>query len=335
MQLSYVLKRVGLLLAVVWTAASLNFFMPKLTPRNPIRERLYQMMQTGGFIDSGIEQMVKAYEQKFGLDQPVWKQYLRYLGDMARLDLGYSLSAYPKTVIDQIKEVVGWSLAIASFTLFVSFIIGTILGALIAWPKAPKFLQYLVAPLMTISSVPAYIFGLVLIYFLAFRANIFPMSGGFTLGTVPDNSFAYFLDVLKHAALPAITVILVSLGGWTLAMRGMMVTVEGEDYMILADAKGLKAGRIFLRYAVRNAMLPLITGLGISIAYLVTGQILVESLFGFPGIGTLLSNSIRLFDYNAIYGITFLIVLSIGIVTFILDLSYPLIDPRIKLGGGK
>jgi len=330
---AYLLRRFGLLLAVLWTAATLNFFLPRLTPRNPIRERLIQMSTTGGFKEQGIEEQVKAWEAKFGLDQPLWKQYVRYLGDMARLDLGFSLTAYPKTVMEQIGEVVGWSLGIASVTLLISFTLGALLGALIGWPKSPKFLQWIVAPLMTISSVPAYIFGLVLIYLLAFRAKIFPMMGGFTLGTVPDNSFAYYMDVLKHAILPCISVILVSLGGWALGMRGMMVTVEGEDYMILAEAKGLKSRRIFLRYAVRNALLPLVTGLGISLGYLVTGQILVESLFGFPGIGSLLNRSISVYDYTAVLGITFMIILSVGVVTLVLDLAYPLIDPRIRTGG--
>jgi peptide/nickel transport system permease protein len=254
---------------------------------------------------------------------------------MARLDLSYSLANFPKPVMELIAEVVGWSIGIALVTLLFSFLIGSLLGALIAWPKSPKFLQYLVAPLMTVSSVPAYIFGLVLIYFLAFRAKIFPMRGGFTLGTVPDGSFAYYMDVLKHALLPAISVILVSLGGWALGMRGMMVTVEGEDYMILAEAKGLKSGRLFSRYAIRNALLPQITGLGLALGYLVTGQILVESLFGFPGIGALLQRSIFVYDYNAILGITFLLILSIGVATLILDLIYPLLDPRIRTGEGK
>jgi peptide/nickel transport system permease protein len=222
---------------------------------------------------------------------------------------------------------------IASVTLLSSFTIGITLGALIAWPKSPKFLQWIVAPVMTVSAVPAYIFGLVLIYVLAFRAKIFPMSGGFTLGTVPDGSLRHYMDIFYHAILPALSVILVSLGGWALGMRGMMVTVEGEDYMILAEAKGLKPRRIFARYGVRNALLPLVTGLGLALGQLVTGQILVESLFGFPGVGTLLSSSIRLLDYTTVYGITFLIILSVGVATLVLDLTYPLIDPRIRLGG--
>ncbi|MBC7237515.1 MAG: ABC transporter permease, partial [Chloroflexi bacterium] len=238
MRWDYVIRRFGLLVGVIITAATLNFFVPRLTPRNPVRERIIQMSTQGGFIEKGIEEMVKEYERKFGLDQPLWKQYLNYLSDVIRLDLGYSLTAFPKTVNEQISEVIGWSLGIASTTLLLSFTIGVLLGALIAWPKSPKWLQWVVAPLMTASAVPAYILGLVLIYVLAFRGKIFPMSGGFTLGTVPDGSLRYYLDVLYHAILPALSVILVSLGGWALGMRGMMITVEGEDYMILAEAKG-------------------------------------------------------------------------------------------------
>lgn len=333
MRLGYLLRRAGLLVVVVWTAATINFVMPKLTPINPIRQRLYQMATQGGYIEAGIEDMIKSYEQRFGLDQPLYIQYFRYLGDMARLDLGYSLTAFPKRVADQIKEVVAWSVAIALTTLIISVTVGALLGALIAWPRAPKFLQYLVAPLMTISAVPAYIFGLVLIYFLAFRLKLFPMMGGVTLGVVHANSWEFFVDVFKHAILPTITVVLVSMGGWALGMRGMMVTVQGEDYMLLAEAKGLNPRRVFLRYAVRNALLPLVTGVGIALGNLVTGQILTESLFGFPGVGTLLSSSIRNFDYNTIYGITFMVILSIGMTTFILDIIYPLIDPRIRMGG--
>lgn len=332
MRWDYIIRRIGLLIGVILTAATLNFFLPKLTPRNPVRERIIQMSTQGGFIEKGIEEMVKEYEKKFGLDQPLWKQYLRYLGDTLRLDLGYSLANFPKRVNDMIGDVIGWSLGIASFTLIVSFSLGIIIGALLAWPGSPKAFQWIVAPMMTFSAVPAYILGLVLIYIFAFRNQIFPMSGGFTLGTVPDGSLRYYLDVLYHAVLPAVSVVAVSLGGWALAMRGMMITVEGEDYMLLAEAKGLKPRRIFARYGMRNAMLPLVTGLGLAVGNLVTGQILVESLFGFPGIGTLLSTSIRGFDYNAVYGITFLIILSVALVTLVLDLTYPFIDPRIRLG---
>ncbi|MCD6519262.1 MAG: ABC transporter permease [Anaerolineae bacterium] len=329
----YFLRRVLLLFLTLWTAATINFFIPKLAPRNPVREKVLQLAQSGGYIEEGIEEMVKAYEEKFGLDQPLWKQYLNYVWDMLHFNLGYSLANYPKTVMELIGESLPWTLGLLSVTVILSFLIGNLLGALIAWPKSPRFLEYLVAPMMTFSAVPYYIFGLVLIYYLAFRAKLFPLGGGYTLGTIPNKSLSFYLDVAYHSILPALSMIIANIGGWALGMRGMMVTVQGEDYMILAEAKGLKPSRIFLRYAVRNALLPQVTSLALSLARVVSGSVLVETVFAYPGIGSLLADAIRQFDYFTIYGIVFMVIVGIGVATLILDLIYPLLDPRIRYEG--
>lgn len=325
----YLVRRVLMLFLVIWAAATLNFFLPKISPRNPIREKLLQMSTQGGFIEKGIEEMIAAYEEKFGLDQPLHIQYWNYLKDMARFDLGYSLANFPKTVMSQISEALPWSIGLLLSTTLISFVIGTLLGALIAWPSSPRWLEYLVTPLMTISAVPPYIFSLVLIYLLAFRAKVFPLSGGYSIGTVPSHTWSFYLDVLKHSLLPALSLVLVSIGGRALSMRGMMVTIQGEDYMTLAEAKGLKGGRIFYRYAMRNGMLPQVTSLALSLGGIVAGSTLVEMVFGYPGIGTLLARSIQQFDYFTIYGIVFLVIVGIGLATLLLDLTYPLMDPRI------
>jgi len=314
---------------VLWSAATLNFFLPKLAPRNPIRERLILMSTQGGFVDAGIDEMIKAYEKKFGLDQPLWKQYLRYMADMSRLDLGYSLAYFPTTVMEQIGQALPWTIGLVASVTLISFILGNLLGALISWPKSPKFLEYLMMPLMTMSAVPYYLFSLVLIYLLAFRTKIFPLGGGYARGTLPDGSLRFYLDVFKHSLLPALSMVIAGLGGRALGMRGMMVTIQGEDYMILAEAKGLKGGRIFFRYGVRNALLPAVTSLAISFAYVVSGSVLVERVFSYPGIGSLLYLAIQGFDYFTIYGIVFLVILGIGLATLLLDLTYPLLDPRI------
>lgn len=333
MRVTYFLRRLLMLFLVIWAAATLNFFLPKISPRNPIREKLIQMSTQGGFIEAGIEEMIKAYETKFGLDKPVYVQYWNYVKDMSRLDLGYSLANFPKTVMSQIAEALPWSIGLLLSTTLIAFVIGTLLGALIAWPRSPRWLEYLVAPLMTASAVPHYIFSLVLIYLLAFRAKLFPLTGGYSIGTVPSHELAFYLDVLKHSLLPALSMIIVGIGGRALSMRGMMVTIQGEDYMTLAEAKGLKGGRIFYRYGMRNAMLPQVTSLALSLGFLVSGSTLVEMVFGYPGIGTLLATSIRQFDYFTIYGIVFLIILGIGVATLLLDLTYPLMDPRIAYEG--
>ncbi len=327
---SFVLKRVGLLLLIVWSAATLNFFIPKITPRNPLREKLMMEASRSGYIPPGFDEMVKAYEVKFGLDQPLWLQYMRYLGDMARLDLGYSISNFPKTVGQLIGEALPWTLGLLTMTTALSFILGSLIGALIAWPRSPGWLRYMVPPLLTLSAVPFYLLGLILIYFVAFRWKLLPLGGGYSIGIIPNFSVSFILDILKHAILPSLAIILANFGGWAIGMRGMMVTVQGEDYMTFAEAKGLKNWRLFYKYAVRNALLPQVTGLALSFSYIVSGAVLVELVFGYPGIGSLLARAIQQLDYFTIYGVVFILIVAIGVAMFVMDMIYPLLDPRIS-----
>lgn len=284
----------------------------------------------GGYIPPGFDEMVKFYEEKFGLHKPLWQQYLTYLGDMARFDLGYSIANFPKTVGELIGEKLIWSMGLLTMTIILGFLIGSILGALIAWPRSPKFLNYLIPPLLTLSAIPGYLLALILIYFLAFKWKLLPLGGGYSIGTLPGFNLAFILDVARHSILPALSLILVSAGGWAIGMRGMMVTTQGEDYMTFAEAKGLKDSRIFYKYGVRNALLPQVTGLALSLSNIVSGSVLVEVVMGYPGIGTLLSQAIGRLDYFVIYGILFVVAVSIGIAMLIIELIYPLLDPRIQ-----
>jgi peptide/nickel transport system permease protein len=327
---SFVLKRFGLLLMIIWTAATLNFFIPKITPRNPLREKLMEDASRGGFIPPGFNEMVAAYEEKFGLNKPLWEQYLLYLSDTARFNLGYSIANFPKTVNELIGEALPWTIRLLTVTTVLAFLIGTTLGALIAWPRSPGFLRYLIPPFLTLSAVPAYLLALILIYFIAFQWKLLPNGGGYSFGTIPSFTLDFFLDVVRHSILPALAIILASTGGWAIGMRGMMVTVQGEDYMTFAEAKGLKGLRVFYKYAVRNAILPQVTGLALSFSSIVSGAVLVELVFGYPGIGTLLARAIGQLDYFMIYGIVFILIVSIGIAMFIMDMIYPLLDPRIR-----
>jgi peptide/nickel transport system permease protein len=171
-------------------------------------------------------------------------------------------------------------------------------------------------------------------YFLAFKTGWFPIFGGYTPGILPDFSPAFMLDVVQHAMLPALSIILVSIGGWALTMRAMVVTVQGEDFITFADAKGLKAATIFLRYAIRNTMLPQATAFALALGQIVAGGVLVEVVFGYPGIGSVLFAAIRQADWFLIQGSVFCIVVTIGLATLILDLIYPKLDPRITYQRG-
>jgi peptide/nickel transport system permease protein len=279
---------------------------------------------------ASIELMAETYEKKFGLDQPLWKQYVRYLGDILRFDLGYSLAKYPTRVSTLISQALPWTIALLTVTTLLAFTLGTILGGLLAWPGSPRWLQMFLPPLFTFSAVPFYLLGLILIYVFAFRLKLFPLGGASAFGSAPTWDLDYFFELVHHSTLPALAIVLASIGFWSLSMRGMMVTVEGEDYVTLAEAKGLPSGHIFLWYAMRNALLPQTTALALSLGTILSGALLVEIIFRYPGIGSVLYSSITGFDYFAIYGIVFFIIVTIALATFILDIIYPLLDPRIR-----
>jgi peptide/nickel transport system permease protein len=273
--------------------------------------------------------MVRAYQARFGLDKPLYMQYLNYLADTFRLNLGYSLANYPARVGQLIANALPWTMGLLIMATLMGFVIGTFLGAVVAWPRSPKFLQSLVIPFMTLSAIPYYLLGLILLYFLGLRLRLFPLSGGYSPGTLPALTLSFIVQVVHHSILPALSIVLSAAGFWGLGMRGMMVTTVGEDYITLAEANGLNDRVIFLRYAIRNALLPQFTALALSLGYVVSGSVLVEVVFGYPGIGTLLFQAISASDYTVIHGVVFMIIVAIGLATMILDLVYPLLDPRI------
>lgn len=329
MRADYVLKRFGIFVLIVWLAGSVNFFLPRVNSQDPIREKLMQQATNGGSMQAGMEEMVAEYDEKFGLNRPVWEQYLFYLGDLMRFDLNYSISNYPRTVTEIVLEAMPWSIGLLSVTTLLAFGLGSLLGAFLGWPRSPKWIHLLLPPVLALHAIPFFLLGMVLMYIIAFWAKLLPQYGGYTPGAFPNWSWSFALDIVSHAILPALSIILVSIGGWALGMRAMIVTTQGEDYTNFADAKGLLARTIFLRYAVRNALLPQITALALVLGHIVSGAVLVEVFFGYPGMGTVLYNAIRESDFFLVQGIVFFVILTLGIATFVLDLCYPLLDPRI------
>jgi peptide/nickel transport system permease protein len=326
----YLVRRVGVFLLIAWLAATLNFFLPRLTGQDPVRVKLLQQAQLGGYVQAGIEAMIQEYDRRFGLDRPLWLQYLAYLRGAARLDFNYSIANYPRTVNEMIAEALPWTIGLLGTTTLLSFGLGTFLGALLAWPRAPRWMRWLMPPLWALHAIPFFLLGLILIYLFTFRIPVFPMFGGYSAGAFPALTAGFAGDVLRHAVLPALSIVLVATGGWALSMRGMMVTTEGEDYVTFAEAKGLRSLTIFLRYCVRNALLPQATGLALALGQIVSGAVLVEVIFGYPGIGTVLFQAIRENDHFLIQGIVFTVIVALGLATLILDAIYPLLDPRIS-----
>lgn len=328
MALEYVLRRIGVFFIVIWAAATVNFAIPRLSPADPIKEALLKVTSMGA-AQAGMDVLTRTFSERFGLDQPVWKQYLNYLVDLAQGNLGYSISFFPARVGEMILAALPWTIVLVGLATLLTFALGTVLGAFMAWPNVPALVRVLAPPLLTLSSIPYYLLGLILIYLFAFVIKAFPLGGGYSVGLTVDWSPPFLVDAAKHAILPALSIVLADLGFWALGMRGMMVSVQGEDFMTLAEAKGLNPGRIFLRYGMRNAVLPQITSLALSMGRVVSGAILVEVVFSYPGVGNLLYQAIRSFDYFVIYGVAFMVIVAIGLATLVLDLLLPVLDPRI------
>ena len=331
MTLDYFLKRLLQFFVIAFLAATVNFFFPRMSGQDPIRQKLIQLQSQGVNVSSEeIAGLVETYNAKFGLDQPLWRQYLAYMGNMARLDFGVSISNYPATVSSMLERAIPWTVGLLLTATVISFTVGTVIGALLAWGKAPFFLRVIVPAFFTFSAIPFYLMGIILLYLFAFQIPLFPLFGGFSTERIPELSFSFAMDIVYHSILPALAIVLAQVGFWAMGMRSMMITVQGEDYILQAEAKGLKGQRIFYRYAMRNAILPQITGLALSLGTIISGAILVEVVFGYPGVGSVLLQAVRGYDWFVIQGIVFLVILSVAFTMLIIDLIYPLLDPRIN-----
>lgn len=325
---SYVLKRVGMFFLTVWLGATVMFIVPRLAPGDPVQAMVGRMLTEGTNVENAQE-MVDSYRERFGLNDPVYVQYFKYLYNAATFNTGYSLAFFPTRVDDMIKRSLPWTLGLLSIALLISFVLGNTIGALLAWRRTPRWLNALLPFTLTFTSIPAYMVGILLLFFFAFSLDWFPFAGNYARGLTPGWNLEFIGSVIKHGFLPAMAIVLVSMGRWALGMRGMMITTDGEDYMILADAKGLRSGRIFWRYGIRNAILPQVTAFAVALGALAGGSVLVEIIFTYPGVGHLLYQGILNSDFTLIQGIVFYVIVGVSLAVLILDLTYPLIDPRI------
>jgi len=315
---------------VIWSASTITFFIPRLSPRNAIRERFAELARTGGFAPADLEKIIASYSKQFGLDKPLLQQYWDYMSGVLRLDFGYSLNKYPSTVIELIGQALPWTLGLLVVTTILSFVIGNLLGAIAAWQRAPNWMRAIATPFVLLQGVPPVLMGVLLLFFVGFRLKLLPLGGAYSIGTIPAWSWEFVLDLMKHQILPALALILGSVGGWVLSMRGMGVTIQGEDYVTFAEHKGLSSIRIFRDYYLRNALLPQVTGFGLALGTVVTSAIVVEGIFGLPGIGSLLNNAIRANDFPVIYGIVLFITIAVATLMVLIEFLYPLLDPRIR-----
>lgn len=326
--LGYILQRLVMWALTIWIGVTLTFAIPRMSKSDPTTAMILRMIGVRGHVENA-DKIIETYKQSFGLNDAWYIQYVRYLGGVVRFDYGFSLAKFPTAAWDIVTPSLPWSLGLLTVASVLSFIFGITVGALMGWRQTPKLLQKILPVTLTFTSIPFYMFGILLISIFAFKLRWLPATGGYSRDVDPGWNSAFIKSVVLHAVLPLVSVVLTSMGGWALGMRGLMLGINGEDYFVLAHAKGLSPARIFFRYGIRNAILPALTAFALGIGGLIGGSALVEYIFAYPGTGYYLFRAIEEQDYTVIQTITNLMIMITASAVLLLDLVYPLIDPRI------
>ena len=329
---TYIGRRLVAYALTVIIAISANFFIPRMIPGDPISALIDQMAQHGEVVSGGAE-IVAAYEEQFGLNGTWLEQYFRYLWSLLRGDLGPSIMAFPTTVQELLVTALPWTMGLLLVATVISWVLGNLLGAIVGWRRDSKINSTIVVVSLGLHQIPYYFVALLLVFFFSYNLSVFPSSGGFSLIGGRPEGWKLVWDIIYHATLPALSIVIASIGFWVITMRSMILTTLGEDYILLAEAKGLKRSMILTKYALRNALLPQAAAFGIALGFVMNGSILTETIFNYPGLGALLLSAIGNLDYNLLQGILLLTILSVLTANLILEILYPIIDPRISHGG--
>jgi peptide/nickel transport system permease protein len=321
----FILRRFLFYLAAFWGSLTLNFFLPRMLPGDPATAIL---AGDTGRLDLN---QIASLREALGLsDAPLPQQYLTYLTHVLRFDFGVSYSSFPVPVTSVIMTGLGWTLLLGLTSLILSFVIGNVIGVFASWRRGGLVDTVMPPLLVLIGAFPPFFLALLGLYFLAFKFGWFPINHAYDDALLPTFSLEYILSVLKHLILPALSIILVSIGGWVLGMRNTMISTLAEYYIIMAEAKGLGQRRIMFNYAARNAMLPNLTAFGIALGFILSGQLLIEQVFTYPGLGFLLIKSVSTLDYPLMQGLFMMITTAVLVANFMVDILYTRLDPRVR-----
>jgi peptide/nickel transport system permease protein len=323
----YILRRLGFYVAAGVVATIVNFFLPRLLPGDPAAVILGNLSGTGKMTEADL----RAAREALGLsDAPLPQQFVSYLNHLVHGDFGTSYMYFPSPVMKVILTGLVWTLILGFASLIISFAIGNLIGIYGSWRRGGVIDSVAPPLLILIGSFPAFFLALALMYIFGVRLNWLPFSHAYDPGLHVGFTASYIGNVAKHLVLPLVSSVLLSVGGWALSMRNVMVGVLADDYVTMAEAKGLRQMRVMFKYAARNALLPGVTGFGIAIGAVLSGQILIETVFSYPGLGFLLIGAVGGRDYPLMQGLFMLITLAILAGNFVVDILYTRLDPRVR-----
>jgi peptide/nickel transport system permease protein len=322
----FILRRLAFYLAAAWFAITVNFAIPRVMPGNAVDTMLAKFPQ----LDASS---LRALEAEFGAHAHggIISQYLSYLGDLAHGNLGLSVGQYPSKVTAVLAQTLPWTLILVGTATVLSFALGTLLGVVAAWRRG-GWLDRAMPAFTFLQATPYFFLALIIIQLFALDWHLFPFGQGYDLGLSPGWNWTFISSAISHSVLPALTIILTAIGGWMLQMRNVMLTTISEDYILVAEAKGLSPRRIMFSYGARNAILPNIAGFALSLGFVVAGALVMEIVFSYPGIGLTLFNAVTSNDYPLLQGIFLVISLTVLLASLVADVIYALADPRVRAG---
>jgi len=323
----YFTKKIVWFIVTFAAALVLNFFLPRLMPADPVAA-ITGRLASGMTDATAVSRIYKQYQAEFGTDKPLMQQFFTFLGNLTRGDLGTSFSQYPRKVTDILGSAIWWTVFLQLPAILVGWLLGNVLGALAAYIRK-GFDKLLLPFFLFMGSVPAFGMAVTLLTLFALKIPIFPVAGAYSFDMLPHFSWDFVRSVLHHYQLPFWSIVLVSIGGQALGMRSMSIYELNADYVKYSRFMGIRDRKI-VGYVFRNAMLPQVTGLVLSLGTMVGGALVAEIIFSYPGLGTTLLNAISTSDYPLISASALMVTVLVLLAAFVLDLIYAFIDPRVK-----
>ncbi len=328
----YVLKRLAQFVLVVFIGISLTFLITHLTPIDPVEQMVSSMTAFGSTSPEAVNMMREALRELYGIQGNLLDQYFVFWARVIRLDFGPSLSAFPTPVSQLIWNALPWTLGLLFTCTVLAWVIGNLMGGLAGYYTKSRTLKLFGVVAMGFHPIPYYIIAFVLLIIFGYLWPVLPISGSSGQNIVRGFTAEYIFSVLQHSILPAVSIILVGIGGWFMGMRALVSNIVTEDYVTYAELGGVPRSRILPFYVMRNALVPQITGLAMSLGAIFNGAIIVEQVFSYPGLGRLLIGAVYSADYSLVLGVTAISILAVSAAVFLLDILYPVLDPRVQLG---
>ncbi|WP_087022215.1 ABC transporter permease [Thaumasiovibrio subtropicus] len=327
--MGFFLRRLSFYLMALLFAATLNFIIPRAMPGDPVT-----MMFANASVQVTPERIAAMKELLGFVDGPIYIQYLTYIKSIFTWELGISVATYPQTVNDILAGSVGWSLFLAGTAVILSFCLGSIFGIFAAWKRGSKYDAFISPAMLAVQAVPALVTAILVMFTFAVGTRWFPTGYAYTPGMLPDwTSWEFYKTVAYHAVLPLFCATIIQIGGFLINMRNNMINLLNEDYITMAKGKGLSENRVVFNYAARNALLPSVTALSMALGMAIGGQLIIEIVFNYPGLGTVLLNAINARDYQVLQGQLFIMTIFMLFFNLLADLAYVFLDPRLRKGG--